>query len=458
MGADGGRCPDLGRVHVVSYKGQEPKIFEAVLATGAASTNRPFDAPEVLRILSDCIGAADLPALSAVTVSVGQDGKTASMSVGGRPQRSLPIEGGGARLAKSMIDRTLHDLDARGDTRTNLTHTLWFLWIESYMRSLHNRYDHYRYADEIASDAARDLGRRFCVGFRPIRREGRYFVSEVDDEALGRGGLAAGSEIVGIDGRPIGELSSAEIAHYWLSLRPFSYSVTAGVGGKRVVLAAEAIPRRFTTVTWTPAGDVAYLRISRFAVESIVELRRALRAIERASMRGLVIDLRSNPGGIASPALIDCFLRPGQATMSYRDNLSGKEVDVDATVEYHGQPLAVLVDGQSASMAETFAAAMQVHKRGTIVGSRTFGKGVGQTVHDILDEGTLALVERTYFYPGSRRSWDGVGLTPDVVVELGQDDAARVKALLQSDVPHLDDPSAIDPVLRKAIEILGGHP
>src|SRR5207244_2182486 len=99
---------------------------------------------------------------------------------------------------------------------------------------------------------------------------------------------------------------------------------------------------------------------------------------------------------------IDCFLKPGQTVMSYLDLAQGaKPQDVDATVEYHDLPLAVLVDKETASMGEILAAAIQTHKRGLLVGQQTWGKGVGQTGRPIGDEGMLWLVERIYYYPGA---------------------------------------------------------
>jgi carboxyl-terminal processing protease len=463
-----GRCPNLGPIRVVSYKGQESRIFSKILATGEESTKRQFNAPEVLRILSECLGslrASDearelgVPALvGRIRVSVSDDAQRAFAGVDSRPVHSLPLSSSGARLAKTMIDRALSDLEMDRNTRAAAGNALWFLWIESYVRSLGNRHDSYRYADEVSEDAVRRLGRTYSVGFQPVLKDGRFYADEVFDDALHAGGLAPGSEILSVDQHPIAELPPPDLSRYWLSLRPFQYRVVGRSDGRPVDLVAQSVPRRFRTVAWTTQGDLAYVRISEFAVESVIELRRALRAIERAGMHALVIDLRSNRGGVASPGLIDCFLKPGQTTMSYRENATGKEVDLDATVEYHGIPLAVLVDHRSASMAETFAAAIQVHKRGVIVGTQTYGKGVGQTIHKILDEGTLHLVERTYFYPGSRESWDGRGLTPDIVVETTKEDAARVRALLESEIPRLDDPAAIDPVLRKALEVLGANP
>lgn len=465
---EAGRCPSLGPIHVVSFKGQESKVFDTVVAIGQESTARPFDAPAIVEIYSDCLeslkgGAAANDAavaglVSRLRIAIREGAPTAVVQVGAEPEFELPLAGSGERIAKAMVGRVLRDLQARGSERAAAANVLWFLWIESYVRSLGQRFNTYRYADELADDAARRLGRSYGVGFRPARRDGKVVADEVFDDTLRAAGLVPGVEIVALDGRPIAALSSSELTRYWLSPRPFKYRTTLRTDSKLVEVIAESVPRRHQTIAWTMHGDLAYVRVSRFAVESIIELRRALRAIEKAGASGLVIDVRSNLGGAASPGIIDCFLKPGQTTMSYRETRSKKEVDVDATVEFHNIPLVVLVDDGTASMAETFAAAIQVHKRGVIVGTQTFGKGVGQTIHDVLDEGTLHLVERTYFYPGSRESWDGKGIAPDVVVEVGKEQAARVQAFLESDVPRIEDPVASDPALLEAFEQLGAHP
>jgi C-terminal peptidase prc len=463
---EAGRCPNLGAIHVVSFKGQESKIFDAVVAIGRESTKRAFDAPEIVRIYSDCLDslktgdtAEDAAVASLVSqIKISMSAADATVQVGNRPAFELQLSGPGGRLAKAMVGRVLRDLQVRGSERAAVANVLWFLWTESYVRSLGQRFDTYRYADELAEDAAHRLGRSYSVGFQPVQRDGKVVADEVFDETLRKAGLVPGTEIVALDDRPIVALSTSELSHYWLSPRPFKYRTTLRADNKLVELAADSVPRRHNTIAWTMHGDLAYLRVSRFALESIIELRRVLRAIEKAGARGVVIDVRSNPGGAASPGIIDCFLKPGQTTMSYRETLSGKEVDVNATVEYHGIPLVVLVDEHSASMAETFAAAMQIHKRGIIVGTQTFGKGVGQTIHDVLDEGTLHLVERTYFYPGTRTSWDGKGIAPDIVVEISKEQASVVRAFLASDVPRIEDPAVSDPALQKAFERLGAQP
>jgi carboxyl-terminal processing protease len=458
-----GLCGSLGPIHVVSYKGHEAQLFDKAIAIGVASTERPFDTPRAMRVLSECLSAVSADgdvdptisaALNQIHLVMSPDATSMSAQVDGRAPRTLALNQPPRKLSEKFIRGTLADLGLSKDDRGPVSNALWFLVIESYVRSMGNRWNSYRYADEIKADAARRQGRRFSVGFQPTARDGGVFVAEVFDDGLVAAGLKPGTRIVTIDAKPVTDLSEGDIAKYWLGPRPFQYRLTAQHEDRVFDLTADSVPRRFRTIAWSQHGDLAYIRISRFAVESVVELRRALRGIEQAGLRGLVIDIRSNPGGAATPDLIDCFLKPGQTTMSYREHGSNKEVDLDATVDYHGIPLVIVVDGHSASMAETLTAAIKTHKRGVVLGSRTFGKGVGQTIHEVLDEGALHLIERTYFYPGTRESWDGIGVLPDVIVDLPADQADRVNAFLDDDgLPSLGS-GPIDVVLAKAFELL----
>jgi hypothetical protein len=258
------------------------------------------------------------------------------------------------------------------------------------------------------------VGRAFSAGFRPrFEKDGRLLIGELFDEQLREAGLLEGDEVLSLDGKPVGRLERPALWRYWLSPEPFSFSIDARRGDRTLRARAESVPRRFSTMDWTLRGSTAYLRIRWFAAQSLIELRRALREIEKARAGGLVIDLRQDGGGVLSPGLVDCFLKPGTKLVTYEEMRPGsKPQDIEATVEYHDLPVAVLVDGQTASMGEAFAAAIQVNRRGTLIGQTTFGKGVGQSRHDVGVDGTLWLVDRFYYYPGRIGPGTGAGSSP----------------------------------------------
>src|SRR5690606_24879655 len=165
----------------------------------------------------------------------------------------------------------------------------------------------------------------------------------------------------------------------------------------------------------------AYLRISQFRVNTGDEVLKALRELKASegTLKGMVLDLRNNPGGVlqASVEVADAFLTQGQIV--YTD---GRFADSDgnfyATPDdpSEGVPLVVLVNTGSASAAEIVAGALQDHSRGVIMGTRSFGKGSVQTVLPLNNQRAIKLTTALYFTP-SGRSIQALGITPDIVVD-----------------------------------------
>jgi carboxyl-terminal processing protease len=122
-------------------------------------------------------------------------------------------------------------------------------------------------------------------------------------------------------------------------------------------------------------------------------------------LKGLVLDLRNNPGGVVGAAIetASLFLKPGQHIFSIRGRSKQQEnVDVPATAKPYGFPLAVLVNEKSASASEIIAAAMQEHHRGFVIGQQTFGKGLVQNVFPLSNKSALALTVAYYYTPEGR--------------------------------------------------------
>ena len=109
-------------------------------------------------------------------------------------------------------------------------------------------------------------------------------------------------------------------------------------------------------------------------------------------------------------------------------------------------------------MAETLAAAVRQHHRGLLIGETTYGKGVAQSLHPILDEGVLALTTRVMFYPGTRSTWDGEGIAPDFHVPLAARERDLLDAILDAPLLDLEDQIAYDPALTLALDLLEACP
>lgn len=168
--------------------------------------------------------------------------------------------------------------------------------------------------------------------------------------------------------------------------------------------------------------EVGYIRVSEFDKVTYEQFKDALAALDKEGMQGLVIDLRSNPGGDLDVVLDMLGRILPEGTIVTTENKDGKDQEFycDGAHEFK-KPLAVLVNGYSASASEIFSGAVQDYGKGKIVGTTTYGKGVVQEVLGLKDGSYLKITISEYFLP-SGRSIDQVGITPDVEVKYEPDE------------------------------------
>lgn len=191
-------------------------------------------------------------------------------------------------------------------------------------------------------------------------------------------------------------------------------------------------------------NQVGYIAVYEFTAVTVQQYNDAYEDLMAQGMKKLVIDLRGNPGGLLT-AVCDIFndIAPEKLIVYTEDKngekeeyLSGKGTNIEV-------PLAVLVNGNSASAAEIFAGAVQDYGIGTLVGTTTFGKGIVQKVTPLTDGSAVKLTISKYYTPGGRNI-HGTGITPDVEVEL--DEALKQKVTVSKEE---------DNQLQKALEVLG---
>ena len=165
-------------------------------------------------------------------------------------------------------------------------------------------------------------------------------------------------------------------------------------------------------------GTVGYVRMNQFNMRSAEELRAEFEALEKKGAKSFVLDLRNNPGGLLDQAISVSSLFVKSGTVVSVDERGREPVVHQVTGNtVTDAPMVVLVNQNSASASEIVAGALQDHKRATIVGATTFGKGSVQTVEELEDGGAVKFTIARYLTPNGR-SIDGTGLTPDVVVEM----------------------------------------
>lgn len=281
---------------------------------------------------------------------------------------------------------------------------------------------HSEYYDaKTLADFDRDMRGRYAgIGVEVVSFARMLQVlSVVEDSPASRAGVLAGDVIESIDGSPAGaKPNDAD------RLRgPMDSTLTLGIRREgapeplSILIKREAVTLPSVLSEWIEPGIALLTMRQQVRERSALELRQHLaRLIGEQPLRGVVLDLRGNIGGVlpAAVAISDSFLESGRIVRT-RSRLP----ELDATFEAHegdlshGAALVVLVDGGTASAAELIAAALQENHRARVVGTRTFGKGSVQTVVPLDDGGALKLTTARYFTPLDR-SLQAVGVLPDV--------------------------------------------
>ncbi|RMF83433.1 MAG: S41 family peptidase [Nitrospinota bacterium] len=268
------------------------------------------------------------------------------------------------------------------------------------------------------------------IGIRIGVRGGQLTILEtIPDTPAARAGLQAGDRILKIDGQPTKNLTVSE-----------AVSRIRGPRGTRVTLTivreGEPFPRDFplirelvtlTTVTSTLLeGEIGHVRLQSFYRQTAEELETALERLQHEGMKGLILDLRDNPGGLLNQSVkvTELFVEEGNLIVFTQGRAPTQNLRFVAKHEgrFHTLPLVVLVNGGSASAAEIVTAALLDLRRAVVLGTKTFGKGSVQTIIPLHDGSGLRLTTAQYFTPAGK-SVDHTGITPDYEIphRLGSD-------------------------------------
>jgi len=207
--------------------------------------------------------------------------------------------------------------------------------------------------------------------------------------------------------------------------------------------------------------DYGYIRISNFQSKTARDLVSEVSNLKKKNkneLKGLVLDLRNNPGGVLSAAadVSDAFIDDGKLVFT-RGRIENSEFEFNAKPGdiMNGLPLVVLINGGSASASEIVAGALQDHNRAVVMGSKSFGKGSVQTIQELRSGGAVKITTARYFTPNGR-SIQGEGITPDIVLEKYEiadkkdDSSLRIK---ESDLNHsISNPTKSQEAIKKAEE------
>lgn len=190
-------------------------------------------------------------------------------------------------------------------------------------------------------------------------------------------------------------------------------------------------------------NKIGYIAVSEFDEVTAEQFRAAVDDLEKQGEKGLVIDIRNNPGGLLD-TVVDMLKRmlPSGMIVYTEDKYGNRDEYKSDGKEEFNKPLAVLINGNSASASEIFAGAIQDYKKGTLVGTTSFGKGIVQSILP-LNDGTAIKVTVSKYYTPKGRNIHKIGITPDVTVELKE--SLRQKVVIDK---------SEDNQLQKALQIL----
>ncbi len=218
-----------------------------------------------------------------------------------------------------------------------------------------------------------------------------------------------------------------------------SLTVLRGENNEEVTVTAVRNTIQAQTIEYEMKDDkIGYIEVSEFDLVTYAQYEDALTDLEGEGMKGLIVDLRNNPGGNLKTVcdMLDLMLPEGLIVYTEDKEGNREEMESDEESQFH-LPMVVLMNGNSASASEIYAGAIQDYGIGKIVGTQSYGKGVVQQIFDLKDGTCVKLTIAEYFTPKGRNI-NGTGITPDVEVEYEKNE---------------EDPEA-DNQLDKAVEVL----
>ncbi|WP_415235155.1 S41 family peptidase [Sneathiella sp.] len=250
-------------------------------------------------------------------------------------------------------------------------------------------------------------------------------VTPIDDTPAAAAGVQAGDYITHLDGEPVLGLSLSDAVEKMRGLVDTDIGLTIRRKGAKAPIEL-TITRAIITVQSVRGrledDDILYVRISSFTQQTNTGLRKTIRDLAEEAggdYRGLILDLRNNPGGLLDQAIAvsDAFLEKGEIVSTRgreaRDSQRYNATDDDVI---NGKPIIVIINGGSASASEIVAGALRDHRRAVILGTKSFGKGSVQTIVPLQGNGAMRMTTARYYTP-SGISIQAKGIVPDIEVK-----------------------------------------
>ena len=250
-------------------------------------------------------------------------------------------------------------------------------------------------------------------------------VSPIDDTPAARAGIKAGDIITALDGKTMIGMSLNDAVDKMRG--PPNSKIVLTIKRQNVdrpleiALIRETIHIQVVKYRMEP-HDIGYVRLSQFTEQAEIGVKQAVRNLKQQNngkLRGIILDLRNNPGGLLDQAVAvsSDFIERGEIVSTRaRHSDESQRWDAKGTDIIDGAPMVVLINGGSASASEIVSGALQDHHRAVLLGTRSFGKGSVQTVIPLLGNGAIRLTTARYYTP-SGRSIQALGIRPDIQVQ-----------------------------------------
>ena len=323
------------------------------------------------------------------------------------------------RSLESVIEKYYYDYKDEPTTEENLQTGIY----KGMTEALNDPYSEYYTAEELKEVVDGNNGVSYGIGaYITLDKEQDMAViaGVMEGTPAEEAGLKEGDVIYEVDGEETRGLSTK-------GKEGTTVHLTIYREGEADFLEVDIVRSKLIETTTVRYGmvegeeGIGYLQITEFDTVTLDQFNEAMAELRADDMKGLILDLRSNPGGDLT-AVVDIarkILPEGMIVYTEDKNGERKEYTGDGSNELQ-IPLTVLVNGYSASASEILAGAIQDYDKGTLIGTTTYGKGIVQRIHRLNDGTAIKLTVSAYFTP-SGRNIHGIGITPDIELEYDQE-------------------------------------
>ena len=295
---------------------------------------------------------------------------------------------------------------------------------KGYITGLNDKYTSYYTKEEYEELMSDSSGTYKGIGVSITKEDDKILIKEVfADSPAKKAGIKVDDELKAVNNKNISEFeTTSDIVKEIKSVDSAKLKVYRASTDKTLEIEVELAEVDQNTVNYKMLdNNVGYLQITKFEEVTTEQFKSAMKALDKKGMTSLVLDLRDNPGGtLTSVVNVADYLLPEGTILSIEDK-NGKSRKYKSDESAFGKPMAVLINGNSASASEVLAGAIKDYKAGTLIGTTSFGKGIVQNIYPLSDGSGLKLTTAKYYTPAGNYI-HGKGIDPDIKIEQSKDE------------------------------------